>query len=154
MSRTYPNQPGFGVGAVVFVDGHLLLIRRGNPPNEGSWIFPGGLVEVGERIEDALVREVEEETGWKVRVERLVELFDYVDRDEQDRVRYHYVIADYLCELVGGELKAGSDVTDVRLVPLHEISELGLTVKALEVVEKAKALVGCVEKPKVGDIHG
>jgi ADP-ribose pyrophosphatase YjhB (NUDIX family) len=151
MSRTYPNQPGFGVGAVVFVGGHLLLIRRGNPPNEGSWIFPGGLVELGERIEDALVREVEEETGWKVRVGSLVELFDYVDRDEQGRVRYHYVIADYLCDFVAGELMAGSDVTDVRLVPLDQVSELGLTEKAVEVVEKARAML---EKPKAGGIHG
>ncbi len=154
MSRAYPNQPGFGVGAVVFVDGRLLLVRRGNPPNEGAWIFPGGLVEVGERIEDALVREVEEETGWTVRVGRLVELLDYLERDEQGRVRFHYIIADFLCEFVEGELVPGSDVTDVRLVPLGEVPKLGLTVKALEVVEKAREFLGRGETQKVGGIHG
>jgi ADP-ribose pyrophosphatase YjhB (NUDIX family) len=154
MSRIYPNHPGFGVGAVVFVDDRLLLIRRGNPPNEGSWIFPGGLVEIGESIEDALIREVEEETGLTVRVGKLIELFDYIDLDEHGRVRYHYIIADYSCELVEGELEAGSDVTDVRWIRLDELPSLELSVKALEVIEKARKLIGRGEIQKVGDIHG
>ncbi len=140
MSRIYPAVPRLGVGAVVFRDDRVLLVRRGQPPNLGAWIFPGGVVELGERIEEALVREVLEETGWKVRAVQLVELLDYIDRDESGRVRYHYLIADYLCEYVEGELAACSDVTDAKLVPLTEISRYHLTHKAMEVLEEARKL--------------
>ena len=138
MSRAYPQAPGFGVGAVVFKDGGVLLARRGQPPAAGSWILPGGLVELGERIEDAVVREVKEETGWIVRVVQFVQLFDLIDRDETGRIRYHYILADYLCRYVGGTLAADSDVTDVKLVPLTQLSEYKLTPKAMEVIEAAR----------------
>jgi ADP-ribose pyrophosphatase YjhB (NUDIX family) len=93
------------------------------------------MVELGERMEDALVREVQEETAWCVRVEKQLALFDYIERDEADRVRYHYVLADFLCHYVAGELQAGSDVLDARLVPLAELSQYDLTSKALEVIQ-------------------
>jgi mutator protein MutT len=141
MSRSYPTVPSLGVGAVVFRDDRVLLVRRGQPPNLGAWIFPGGVVELGERIEEALVREVLEETGWTVRAVCLVELLDYIDRDESGRVRYHYFIADYLCEYLEGELAAGSDVTDAKLVPLTDVSQYKLTQKALEVLEAAHKLM-------------
>jgi mutator protein MutT len=138
MSRAYPETPGLGVGAVVFRDKGVLLIKRGTPPNFGAWIFPGGLVELGEPIQDALVREVQEETGWTVRVGELVKLLDYIERDGSSRVRYHYIIADYLCEYVGGELQAGSDVAEVEVVPIDRLSEYDLSREALEVIELAQ----------------
>jgi mutator protein MutT len=140
MSRSYPKAPSLGVGAVVLQNEGVLLARRGTSPNEGAWIFPGGLVELGERIEDALVREVKEETGWMVRVVQLVELLDYIDKDHDERVRYHYIIADYLCEYVEGDLQAGSDVTDVRIVPFEQLAEYGVSEKALEVIAEAKRI--------------
>ena len=140
MIRTYPSQPQVGVGAVVFQRDAVLLVRRRNPPLAGSWIVPGGLVELGETLEQAVIREVREETGWRVSVAKLVTLLDYLERDERGAARYHYVIADYLCRYVRGELVAGSDVTEVRLVPLSELQRYGLTKKALEVIHRARQM--------------
>lgn len=132
MTRSYPTQPGFGVGAVVVEGGKVLLVRRGHAPLEGRWTLPGGLVELGETLEDALRREVLEETGWTVRVGKQLALFDFIEKDE-GRVRYHYVLADFFCERIEGDLRAGSDVTDVRLVSPDEFAGYDLTAKALEV---------------------
>ena len=116
----------------------VLLVRRGQPPAQETWVPPGGLLEVGETIEEALAREIQEETGWSVRVLELIELFDYMDRDASGRVRYHYILADYLCEYLDGELQAGSDVMEARLVPLSELPRYRLTPKVLDIIEKAK----------------
>ena len=134
MTRSYPTQPGFGVGAVVIEDGKVLLIRRGQPPLEGRWTLPGGMVELGETLEDALRREVLEETGWTVRVGKQLALFDFIEKDEDARIRYHYVLADFFCERIEGTLCAGSDVTDVRLVSPADLADYELTAKALEVI--------------------
>ncbi len=141
MTRSYPSQPGFGVGAVVIEGGKVLLVRRGHAPLEGRWTLPGGLVELGETLEDALRREVREETGWTVRVGKQLALFDFIERDENGRVRYHYVLADFLCERIEGDLGAASDVTDVRLVSPEDFSEYDLTAKALEVIGDGLKLV-------------
>ena len=137
MLRSYPTQPGFGVGAVVIENGKVLLARRGQPPLEGRWTLPGGMVELGETLEDALRREVLEETGWTVRVRQQLALFDFIEKDESGRVRYHYVLADFLCDRLEGDLHAGSDVTDVRLVSPHELDTYELAAKALEVIREA-----------------
>ncbi len=141
MTRSYPSQPGFGVGAVVIEGGKVLLVRRGHAPLEGRWTLPGGLVELGETLEDALRREVREETGWTVRVGKQLALFDFIERDENGRVRYDYVLADFLCERIEGDLGAASDVTDARLVSPQDFSEYDLTAKALEVVGDGLKLV-------------
>lgn len=136
MKRSYPTEPSFGVGAVLFSKQCVVLVRRGQPPLHDRWTLPGGLVELGETVEEALVREVKEETGWSVRVGKELELFDFIEKDDEGRVRYHYVIADFLCEYVEGELMPGSDVTEVRLVALDELASYDLTPKAMEVIEK------------------
>lgn len=119
MRREFPEVPLLGVGAVVVHKERVLLVRRGHEPLKGQWSLPGGLLEVGESLEAAVVREVEEETSLQVRAVELIELLDRIHRDGE-RVRYHYVIADYLCRVTGGELRAGSDADAVRWVERAE----------------------------------
>lgn len=119
MQREFPLAPLVGVGAVVVEKGRVLLVRRGTEPMKGHWSLPGGLVEVGEALTAGVTREVKEETGLVVEPVELIELLDRIHR-EGDRVRYHYVIADYLCRVVGGELQAASDADAVRWVERNQ----------------------------------
>lgn len=119
MRREFPETPLVGVGAVVVDAGRVLLVRRGKEPLKGQWSLPGGMLELGEALTDGVVREVREETGLTVETVELVELLDRIHR-EDGRVRFHYVIADYLCRVVGGELKAASDADAVRWVERAE----------------------------------
>jgi 8-oxo-dGTP diphosphatase len=119
MEREFPEAPMMGVGAVVVREGRVLLVRRGNEPLKGQWSLPGGGLELGESLEAGLIREVREETGLTVEIVELVELLDRIHRDA-GRVRYHYVIADYLCRVTGGELQAASDADAVRWVERAE----------------------------------
>ncbi len=113
MQREYPSSPLVGVGAVIVEKGRVLLIRRGAEPLKGHWSLPGGLLELGESLVDGVKREVREETGLEVEPLELIELIDRIHR-EGERVRYHYVIADYLCRVTGGALQAASDADAVR----------------------------------------
>jgi ADP-ribose pyrophosphatase YjhB (NUDIX family) len=119
MRREFPEAPLVGVGAVVVNQGRVLLVRRGTEPLKGHWSLPGGLLDLGESLAAGVVREVREETGLTVEPIELIELLDRIHRDG-DRVRYHYVIADYLCRVVGGELLASSDADAVRWVERAE----------------------------------
>jgi ADP-ribose pyrophosphatase YjhB (NUDIX family) len=119
MQREFPSAPLVGVGAVVVEAGRVLLVRRGHEPMKGHWSLPGGLVELGESLTDGVIREVREETGLTVEPVELVEVLDRIHR-EGERVQYHYVIADYLCRVVGGALEAASDADAVRWVERTE----------------------------------
>lgn len=119
VQREFPQTPLVGVGAVIFHEGRVLLVRRGSEPLKGHWTLPGGVLEVGETLVEGVVREVREETGLLVEPLELVELLDRIHR-EDGRVRYHYVIADYLCRVTGGELRAASDADEVRWVERAE----------------------------------
>ena len=119
VQREFPEAPLVGVGAVIVENGRVLLVRRGQEPLKGKWTLPGGILELGEALLEGVVREVREETGLVVEPVELVELLDRVHR-EDDRVRYHYVIADYLCRVVGGDLEAASDADAVRWVEREE----------------------------------
>ncbi len=138
MEREFPQAPMVGVGAVIVHDGRVLLVRRGREPLKGHWSLPGGVLEVGESLHAGLVREVKEETGLTVEPIELVELLDRIHRDGE-RVRYHYVIADYLCRVQGGELQAASDADEVRWVERAEWnshSALVLDLVTVLVIEK------------------
>ena len=128
-----PDRPCVGVGAVLIHEGRVLLIRRGKEPLRGRWVVPGGTVELGETLEEALVREVEEETGLVVKPREIVAVFDRIQR-EAGRVDYHYVIVDYLCDYVAGEARAASDAEAVALVAQGDLATYDLPEKALEVV--------------------
>jgi 8-oxo-dGTP diphosphatase len=119
MLREFPEAPLIGIGAVIVSERRVLLVQRGREPLKGHWSLPGGLIEVGESLQSAVVREVQEETGLLVEPLELIELLDRIHRDG-DRVRYHYVIADYLCRVTGGTLKAASDADAVRWVERAE----------------------------------
>lgn len=137
MPREFPETPLVGVGAVVVNRGRVLLVRRGHEPLKGSWSLPGGLIELGEGLEDGLAREVNEETGLEIEPVELIKLLDRIHR-EGVRVRYHYVIADYLCRVTGGELKAASDADEVRWVERaqwNSHSALALEPIAVQVIE-------------------
>ena len=113
MQREFPLAPLVGVGAVVVDEGRVLLVRRGREPLKGQWSLPGGMLELGESLTAGVAREVLEETGLTVEPLELIELLDRIHH-QQERVRFHYVIADYLCRVRGGTLQAGSDADDVR----------------------------------------
>jgi len=145
--------PSVGVGAVVVHEGRVLLIRRGKEPLRGRWTVPGGTVEVGETLHEALVREIQEETGIVVRPRDVLLVFDRIERDDGG-VRYHYVIIDYLCDYVSGSPRAGSDAEAVALVPPEDLPAYALPDKAQGVVLEAfrraagKGLEGVAKAPQ------
>ena len=148
MQREYPEAPLVGVGAVVVDQGRVLLVRRGSEPLKGHWSLPGGMLELGEPLSAGVAREVQEETGLVVEVMELVELLDRIHRDGE-RIRYHYVIADYVCRVVGGELKASSDADAVRWVDRAEWnshSALKLDPLPVRVIEAGWQMVKKLEK--------
>jgi 8-oxo-dGTP diphosphatase len=122
---------------VVIAKGQTLLIRRGNAPLEGQWSIPGGMLELGESIIEGVRRELAEETGIEVRVLELIEVFERVIPGDGGRTRYHFVILDYLCEMVSGEAKAASDVTDVAWASEEELEKYELTAIATRVIKRA-----------------
>lgn len=138
IEREFPATPLVGVGAVIVQDARVLLVRRGTEPLKNHWTLPGGMLEVGEALTGGVIREVREETGLDVEPIELIELLDRIHR-EDGRVRYHYVIADYLCRVTGGGLRAASDAAAVRWVERSEWnshSALVLDPITVRVIEK------------------
>ena len=127
MRRIYPKQPLVGVGAIIIRGGKILLEKRGNEPGRGKWSIPGGLVELGENLEQTAIREVKEETGLEVEKPEHIDVVDNISSDESGKVRYHFVIVDYLVKLKGGKLKAASDAAELRWVAFEEVGKYDLT---------------------------
>lgn len=113
MKRSYPDRPFVAVGAFVWRDDKILLIRRGKAPRKGEWSIPGGAQDLGETLEQTAVREVLEETGIHIRVTGLLDVIDHIDRDEQGHIRHHYSLIDYMAEAISGDARPGDDVTEV-----------------------------------------
>jgi mutator protein MutT len=141
-TRRYPDRPVVGVGAVIVDEDRVVLIKRRFEPLAGQWSLPGGTLELGETLAAGVAREVVEETGLDVDVGDVVEVFDRILLDPGARVRYHFVLIDYLCRPRGGTLSAGSDVADARWVRPADLASYRLTPKATAVVERALALAG------------
>ncbi len=136
MSREYPRFPIPGVAAIVIKNNHVLLSVRGKPPSMGKWGLPGGVVEVGETTEDALVREVKEETNILVKPIKLLTVFDSINRDNEGNIRYHYILFEYLCEYVSGEVKAGSDAPCAKWVLINNLESINIMQTTLKFIRK------------------
>ena len=128
MRRKYPEQPIAGVGALIVHEGKLLLVKRGVDPAKGKWSIPGGAVELGEKMRDAVIREVKEECGLDVEIalDRPLDAIDNITMSEDERLKYHYVLLQFLVRLKGGTLRPASDVLDVKWVPFDEVKTYDL----------------------------
>lgn len=140
LKREYPEVPLIGVGAIIIENGRVLLVKRGHPPLEGEWSIPGGVLEVGELLREAAIREAKEETSLTVETGEILGVFDRLIRTG-DRVQYHYVLIDFLCRRVAGELKPGSDADEVRWFTPEELPCLNLAPDTAEVIRKGLASV-------------
>src|SRR3954471_293418 len=134
--REFPELPLVGVGAIVIEEDRALLVKRAHPPIQGQWSIPGGVLEVGETVRQAAIREAREETGLEVEPGELLGVYDRILLDPEKRVQYHYVLIDFLCRRVGGQLRAASDAADVRWFVQEELAALNLAEDTLEVILK------------------
>ena len=137
--RPYPERPVVGVGAVVLDGDRVLLIKRGHAPLKGQWSLPGGGVEVGETLEQAIAREVTEETGLTIDVGPIVEVLDRISRDDDGRVEHHFVLVDFVCRPVGGVLCGASDADDAKWIGLSELTRYEVAPVTIGVIQKAAA---------------
>jgi 8-oxo-dGTP diphosphatase len=142
MQREFPEVPLVGVGAIIIEENRVVLVKRAHPPLQAQWSIPGGVLEVGELVREAAVREAREETGLVVEPGELLGVYDRVLRDSEQRVQYHYVLIDFLCRRVGGELFAASDAAEVRWYTKEELPALNLAADTQDVIQKGFQKLG------------
>ena len=142
MQREFPEQPLVGVGAIIIKDDRVLLVKRAHPPLQAQWSIPGGVLEVGELVREAAIREAREETGLIVEPRDLLGVYDRVLRSSDGRVQYHYVLIDFLCRPVGGDLLAASDAAEVRWFTRAELPSLKLAEDTQDVIRKGFEKLG------------
>jgi 8-oxo-dGTP diphosphatase len=136
MQREFPEAPLVGVGAIIIENSRVVLVKRAHPPLQAEWSIPGGVLEVGELVREAAIREAREETGLTVEPGELLGVYDRVLRDANQSVQYHYVLIDFLCRRVAGDLVAASDATEVRWFTREELPGLKLAEDTLDVIRK------------------
>jgi 8-oxo-dGTP diphosphatase len=148
MEREFPEVPLVGVGAIIIEDARVVLVKRAHPPLQAQWSIPGGVLEVGELVREAARREAREETGLTVEPGELLGVYDRVLRNAEQRVQYHYVLIDFLCRRVAGDLAAASDAAEVRWFTQEELPALKLAADTLDVIRKGFAKLE--SPPKLG----
>lgn len=136
MQREFPEHPLIGVGAIIIEAGRVVLVKRAHPPIQGQWSIPGGVLEIGEMVREAAIREAGEETGLIVEPGELLGVYDRILRNPEHRVQYHYVLIDFLCRRVGGELHASSDAAEVGWFRREDLAGLNLAEDTVDVIEK------------------
>ncbi len=142
MQREFPEVPLIGVGAIIIEGDRVVLVKRAHPPLQSEWSIPGGVLEVGELVREGAVREAREETGLAVETIELLGVYDRVLRNPQQRVQYHYVLIDFLCRRVAGDLAAASDAAEVRWFAREELPGLKLAEDTIDVIRKGFAQLG------------
>lgn len=140
IKREYPDQPVIGVGGIIFMDQSVLLVKRAQSPGKGQWSLPGGAVELGETLIEALRREIFEEVSINIEIGGLVRLLDRIIYDKEKKIRFHYVIADYWGWLVSGKLKADSDISDAMFVDIDKIKKTGIDKEVKETISMASKI--------------
>src|SRR6266481_1287073 len=136
MNREFPELPLVGVGSIMIENDRVLLVKRAHPPIQGQWSIPGGVLEVGELVREAAIREAREETGLIVEPGELLGVYDRILRNPERRVQYHYVLIDFLCRRVAGDLAAATDAAEVRWFSREELLALKLAEDTLDVIQK------------------
>lgn len=142
MKREFTELPLVGVGAIIIEGDRVLLVKRAHPPIQGQWSIPGGVLEVGEMVREAAIREAREETGLVVEPGELLGVYDRILRDAERRVQYHYVLIDFLCRPIGGEVLAASDAAEVRWFIREQLPSLQLAEDTSEVILKGFSKLG------------
>jgi mutator protein MutT len=137
MKRDYPDRPLVGVGAVIVHENQVVIVQRGTEPLKGQWSVPGGALEVGETLRECAEREAMEETGLQVEAGEVLEVFDAIHRQPDGRIQYHYVLVDFACRLIGGELRAGADAVQAKWVTLDKLGQYQVAETAQKVIRKA-----------------
>jgi ADP-ribose pyrophosphatase YjhB (NUDIX family) len=137
IKREYPDSPVVAGAALIHDKGRLLLVKRKNEPSRGLWSAPGGVAELGERIEDAVKREAKEETGMEIQVDRLLTVIDHIIKDNNGRIRFHYIIIYFLAHPAGGALKASSDAESAKWIPLDDVKNLPASRTFMSLIEDA-----------------
>jgi ADP-ribose pyrophosphatase YjhB (NUDIX family) len=137
MSRAYPSHPIVGVGVVVWHDDQVLLIKRGKPPRAGQWSLPGGVQLLGEKLAQTAKREVLEETGIDIRLGSIIATLDLIDRDDEEKVRHHYTLVDFVAETEKADLTPGDDAADARWFKRSDIDKLGLWSETVRIIDLA-----------------
>ncbi len=131
-----PSHPQIGIGAVIFNDNRVLLVKRNKEPHKGEWAIPGGSVRFGETLQEAVQREIREETGLTVKAKEVLHVFDLIQRDTHDKVIFHYVIVDFAADLIKGELHPSDDASDAQWFSPEQVLDIKLTGSTMEFLKK------------------
>ncbi len=135
-NREYPDAPRVGVGGVIVEGSRILLVKRAKAPSAGLWAIPGGGLELGETVPEAVRREVREETGLEIDTGEVATVVDVIERSDDGRVRFQYVLIDLFARVVGGQLHVASDISDARWVSAAELDDLDMAPRVRELALK------------------